>query len=188
MAAHRPEGWLGWHGGAEVKSLTRVPVGEAIARKYPEWVAFVVACDAKGKPNLMPAGWVMFASGEPPMLAVAIAHSRYTHQLIEQTGEYVIAFAGQGQEELIRRAGSSSGRDVDKFAQFQIETAPGEMIRCPLLVGAAINFECRIEQRAPAGDHSIFIGRILAAHVPDPPIPKLENFGQERYLVAAPRE
>ncbi len=171
-----------------MRSVKCVAVTEAADRKYPEWVAFVIACDAQGKANLMPAGWVMFASGEPPMLAVSVGHTRYTHELIERTGEFVIAFAGKGQEELVNQTGSCSGRDVDKFARFKAETVPGEATRCPLLVGAAMNYECRIEQRAPAGDHSVFIGRILAAHVSDPPIPRLENFGGERLAVAVPSD
>jgi len=38
------------------------------------------------------------------------------------------------------------------------------------------------------GDHTLFAGRIVAAHVADPPVEKIVNFGQERYVVPAPKK
>ena len=81
--------------------MRQVPIGEALRCKYPEWIVFVVTHDPDGSDDLMPAGWCMICSGAPPMVAVGIGHGRHTHTLIEKTGEFNVAWAGQGQEELI---------------------------------------------------------------------------------------
>ena len=102
--------------------MREVEWSEAIKRKYPEPVVLVVSCDSSGKPNVMPAGWCTVASANPPMLAVCISHKNYTHELIEDTGEFVIVFPNEEMEDIIRYTGSCSGRNVDKFAEYGIET------------------------------------------------------------------
>lgn len=156
--------------------MKQVSPNEAIAQKYPEWIILVVARDAAGKPNLMPAGWGMICSGDPKLVCVAIAPERYTHKCIEETGEFVFAWAGESQAGLVSYAGSCSGADVNKFEEFDIPTAEAVAIKVPLLAEAAINLECRVWASYPAGDHTIFVGEVVAAHLPDKPIATLLNF------------
>jgi len=160
---------------------------EAISRKYPEWIVFVVTRDAAGKPNIMPAGWAMICSGNPLMVCVAIGHSRYTHKCIEQTGEFVFAWAGENQASLVEYSGSHSGAEENKFEKFSIPTAQPSVINVPLLAEAAANLECKVHQAITTGDHTIFVGEVVAAHVPDPPIRKLDNFAGN-YCVALPEK
>lgn len=155
--------------------------------KYPEWIVLVAARDARGKVNLMPAGWGMVCSGMPMMICVAIGHGRYTHKCIEETDEFVFAWAGEGQADLVAYAGSHTGSEVDKFGEFHIPTAPAAIIDVPLLAEAAANLECKVHSAVAAGDHTIFIGEVLAAHLPDEPIAKLDNFAGT-YAVALPAD
>jgi len=165
--------------------MKRVSPGEAMQAKYPEWIVLVVARDGRGKANLMPAGWGMICSGNPPMVGVAIGHRRYTHRCIEETGEFVFAWAGEGQADLVEYAGSHTGAEVDKFQELAIPTAPPAVVNVPLLAEAAANLECQLRQAIPTGDHTLFVGEVVAAHLPDEPIAKLDNFAG-LYAVAQP--
>lgn len=156
--------------------MREVAISEALATKYPEWVMFVTSRDGEGAPDIMPAGWCMVCNSNPPMFAVAIGLGRYTHQAIEETGEFVIAWAGAGQEELIAQSASVSGRDVNKFEQFGLAEIDGAQIGAPLVEGCAAAFECVVVSQLELEDHSIFVGEVVAAHVADPPVAKLENF------------
>ena len=49
--------------------------------------------------------------------------------------------------------GSKSGRDIDKFAEFDCKTEPTKDIDSVLLADAVANFECTLESQVPAGDH-----------------------------------
>jgi len=156
--------------------MKQVGINEALAHKYPEWIILVVARDRDGRPNLMPAGWGMICSGHPHLVCVAIAPERYTHTCIEQTGEFVFAWAGEAQAELVQFSGSRSGRDVRKFEEFAIPTAEPAEIGVPLLAEATANLECRVWAAYPSGDHTIFVGEVVAAHVAEAPRATLLNF------------
>ena len=161
--------------------------GEAVGAKYPEWIILVVARDADGKANLMPAGWGMICSGNPLMVCVGIGHERYTHKCIEETGEFVFAWAGEGQAELVSWSGSCSGADRDKFAEFDIPTTEPSVVNVPVLAEAASNLECKLHASYPAGDHTIFVGEVVAGHVPEEPIRTLMNF-KGKFAAARPVE
>ena len=150
--------------------MKRVELSEAVGRKYPEWIAMIVSRDSGGQPNVMPAGWGMICSGSPLYVAVAIGHGRYTCRCIHETREFVFAWAGEGQEALVTQTGSTSGRDIRKFDEFGIAWSEPAVTNVPLLDGAAANLECKVVHEYESGDHVIFVGEVVAAHVPDRPV------------------
>ena len=166
--------------------MKRVEVSEALARKYPEWVVLVVTRRSDGLVDVMPAGWAMVTSGRPPMFAVSVGHGRYTHELIEQGGEFVIAFPSPGMGPAIDYCGSHSGRDVDKIAHTTLEVLPSSEIEPPLVKDAIVNLECRLAGSLITGDHTIFAGEIVAAHIEEDVRARLVNFGGNRYAAARP--
>ena len=150
--------------------MKQVSVGEAGGRKYPEWIALVVTADAEGRPNAMAAGWCMWTSGSPPMMAVSVGLTRYTHELLEARGEFVLAFPGVGQGEATLAVGSQSGRDVpDKVATAGLAVEPATQVGVPLIKGATANFECRLACQLRTGDHTIFVGEVWPPTLPTPP-------------------
>ena len=70
--------------------MKQVSFSEAMKKKYPEWVVLISAIDDRGRANVMPAGWAMIVSGDPPMFAVAVGHGRYTHDCVRSGREFVI--------------------------------------------------------------------------------------------------
>ena len=57
------------------------------------------------------------------------------------------------------------GRELDKLAECGTATQPAQAIDGVLLSDAVANFECRLDGRLEAGDHVIFTGQVVAAHV-----------------------
>ena len=161
--------------------MIEVSWSEAIRRKYPEPVVLVVSCDSEGNPDVMPAGWSMVTSGIPPMLAVSIGHPRYTHKLIEETGEFVLVFPNEETKSLINFTGSCSGRDVDKFAEYGIETLRSKYVKPPLIKDSVACFECKVKGKLVTGDHTIFAGEVLASHLSEKYKDRLYNFGDNKF-------
>jgi flavin reductase (DIM6/NTAB) family NADH-FMN oxidoreductase RutF len=155
----------------------QVEYSDAITTKYPEQVVIAVAKDKKGKANPVTLGWTMIVSGNPPMMAIAVAKKHYSIETITHSKCFTIAFPSGDMAEAALFFGSKSGRNTDKFAEFECQTEPATKIDSVLLADAVANFECTLESQVPAGDHVIFIGRIVCSHVNTEPKKRLYTVG-----------
>lgn len=146
--------------------MQKISINEAWQRIRPERVVLVVTRD-KGKTkeaNIIPAGWCMRTSFQPELIAISIGKTRYSHKLLTQNNEFIIAFPNKELENLIKFSGSCSGSTVDKFKEAKIETEKAAQVNLPLIKKATINFECKKLAFCDSGDHTIFIGKIVAAY------------------------
>ena len=159
----------------------QVPVSQAWERKYPEHVVMVTTTSAEGKPNIITLGWAMPTSGQPPMCAVSIGLPRYSHALLEQVPEFVLSFPAEDMMEAMLLCGTKSGRDTDKFGETGLTAIPATQVRPPLIGEAVTNMECRVVSAPRTGDHTIFVGEIVAAHHSVRNVRRLYNLGDGRF-------
>jgi len=142
---------------------------ESFCHSYPATVAIVVVRNG-GKLNAMAAAWHMPVSFKPPLYAVSISPKRYTHNLIVESKEFSLNFLSQEHVALIHRLGHVSGAKIDKFEKFSIKVEKPVKTKCPVLKDAFAAYECRLVDHKSSGDHTVFIGEIVAIHSED------ENF------------
>ncbi len=150
---------------------------EAIKTKYPEQVVIAIAKDKNGKANPITLGWTMLVSGKPPMMAIAVASRHYSIETIRHSKCFCLAFPSSDMAEMALFFGSKSGRDIDKFAEFDCKTEPAKQIDSVLLSDAVANFECTLESETEAGDHIIFVGKVVASHINTEPKKRLYTIG-----------
>jgi flavin reductase (DIM6/NTAB) family NADH-FMN oxidoreductase RutF len=143
----------------------QVKYEQAVKTKYPEQVVIAIAKDKKGKANPVTLGWTMIASYEPLMMAIAVAKTHYSIKTIRHSKCFTIAFPSSQMADAALSFGSKSGRDTDKFAEFDCKTLPAKKINSVLLADAVANFECTLESQISVGDHIIFVGKVVASHV-----------------------
>ena len=73
----------------------------------------MVSCGSMDKPNVMTAAWTGIVSSEPPMTYVSIRPSRYSHEIISKTREFVINLPTLKLVTATDFCGVKSGRDID---------------------------------------------------------------------------
>lgn len=159
-----------------------VPYEQVSARLLPEPVAIAIARDERGCHNPITLCWFMPTSHDPPLVAISIGRTRHSLAALRHARAFVLSIpaAGMGRDAAFH--GSHSGRDVDKLAVCGTRTRPATRIDSVLLMEAAANLECVLEAEHEAGDHVVFIGRVVAAHVhADPAVRRLFLLGEERY-------
>ena len=154
-----------------------VEYSQAFKTKYPEQVVIAIAKDKNGKANPVTLGWTMIVSGSPPMMAIGVAKKHYSVEAINHSKCFTIAFPSSQMAEAALFFGSKSGRDIDKFAEFDCPTEPTEEIDSVLLTDAVANFECTLESQVPTGDHFVFIGTIVRSHMNAEPKQRLYTIG-----------
>ena len=99
---------------------------------------------------------------DPPLVLVCVNASARSHEYLH-AGEYIgINVLACDQGDLARRFASSG---QEKFAGVAWKAGPST--RVPLLVGSVATFETVIEQRVPAGSHTIFVCSVVAVESAD---------------------
>jgi len=136
---------------------------EKIFRPYS--CVFVISVDKNGKPSGMVAGWNTKCAYNPPLFAVVLSKKGYTHKLIQQSKEFVIAVPNKKLVEEVEFFGSTHGDKVDKFKETGVKTIKAKYIKPPLLKDATINLECKLYKEINVGDNIMFIGKILATYI-----------------------
>jgi len=134
---------------------------------HPRHTVLVTCVDKAGRANIITLTWSMPASIDPPMVVLSIAPKRYSHRMIEETGEFVINVPTM---EIVRQSlfcGRISGTKVDKFKEAPLTPAPAKRVKPPIIKECVAHLECRLVQRIPTGDHTLFVGEVLAAYVND---------------------
>ena len=144
--------------------MEKIELEEAYNLLKPEVFVFVISIDAANKPSGMIAAWCMRCSANPPLYAVALSKKGNTQNLIRKSKEFVIALPNKSLEKEVELFGSTHGDQINKFAKTKLETEKARYITSPLISKATLNLECKLENEVDAGDHVLFIGKILTAH------------------------
>jgi flavin reductase (DIM6/NTAB) family NADH-FMN oxidoreductase RutF len=133
----------------------------------PHPLAIVTAGDPDrpGRRGGMTAAWVSRVSWEPPLVAVAVAPSRYTYQLIREFRAFAVHAVSRSLERVAMEVfGSLSGRDVDKFEAAGLRPERARSIVAPVIPSAPLVLECRLVAEYPVGDHVIVVGEVVRAY------------------------
>ncbi|MEK8107777.1 flavin reductase family protein [Micromonospora sp. M12] len=112
-------------------------------------------------PHGMTANSFTAVSLDPPLALVCVGRDAVMHGALSAAGQFGISVLAAPQEPVARYFADRRrplGREQFDFAQWRA----GERTGSPLLVGAVAHFECELWQAYDGGDHSIFIGRLVA--------------------------
>jgi flavin reductase (DIM6/NTAB) family NADH-FMN oxidoreductase RutF len=130
-------------------------------RLFTTSVALVTTNGPRG-PNVMAAEWTFNVSYEPFLILVSIEPGEATHEAIAETGEFGVNLLAEEQVVAMGFAGHFSKHDTDKLSSELFETVPATRIRAPLLKGCLLTAECKLVQRVEMGDHTAFVGEVVA--------------------------
>ena len=158
-----------------------MPVSESRYRRVLSHLASGVALVTARRPDGGPCGLtatsVCSVSLEPPLVLAAIDRDASTHAGIEASESYAVNLLGREQEELAVRFARD---DRDKFRDLAVT---GAVTGAPVLADALAHLDCTVVRRVPAGDHTLYIGRVEAADVrPGAGPPLLYHRGRYRAL------
>ena len=142
---------------------TSVPLSKANRLINPGPVVLVTS-QYEGVFNVMAAAWTMPISHDPPLVGVSISPDRFTHSLIEQGGEFVLNVPGVGLAEQVKFCGTHSGRNTDKFQGANLTPVEADLVSAPLVGECLGHLECKVEGSYSLGDHTLFVGRVVAVH------------------------
>jgi flavin reductase (DIM6/NTAB) family NADH-FMN oxidoreductase RutF len=145
-------------------SIKEISWDEAVELGSPYPYVLAVTIDKNKKPNIIGLGWWMFTSWNPQMIAISIGKQRYSHECIEYCKDFVLCFPSKEQKDGAWLCGIKSGRDIDKFKETGFKKIPAKMVKPPIIDGSTVAYECKVENIVETGDHTQYIGKVLAIH------------------------
>lgn len=99
-----------------------------------------------GKINTMTIGWGMVGIewGKPVFIAL-VRESRYTKQLLEESGEFTVNIPyGDVDSKILSFCGTKSGRDVDKIEALGLTLEEPVSVSAPGIRELPLTLECKV--------------------------------------------
>ena len=139
---------------------------------------------AEGQVNTMTIGWgTMGIEWGRPMFVAYVRESRYTHEMLERSGEFTVNIpVGAVDSKILGVCGTKSGRDMDKIRELNLTLEEPMNISVPGIKELPLTLECKIlyrmeqtldtipqdiiEKYYPNGDfHYAYYGQIVGAYI-----------------------
>jgi flavin reductase (DIM6/NTAB) family NADH-FMN oxidoreductase RutF len=128
---------------------------------YPLPVVLLTAA-AGGKTGIITLAWAGVVNSVPPMVSVSIRPSRFTHGLVEASGQFTLNIPIAAQLRMVDWCGTVSGRDTDKFSAAGLTPVPGERVSAPLIDECPVALECAVRHTLRLGSHDLYVAEVLA--------------------------
>ena len=130
--------------------------------------AVMVSCGRENeKPNIITVAWAGTVSSSPAMVSISVRKERYSHDIIRDTGEFVINLVNRKLLRATDWCGVKSGRDVDKFKEMHLTVQESRKIKAPGILESPVNIECKVRQVLELGSHDMFVAEVMAVTVDD---------------------
>lgn len=130
----------------------------------------LLSAGTAGKQDAMTAT-AMFVSEEPPLVVVSVGKKSFSHELIENTGEFVLNVAATDQIKLAKLLGATHGGDLDKFKEFQIGVEEAASVASLLIKGSFSHLECKVITSYPLGHYVLYLASVSAYKVNEKKVP-----------------
>jgi len=114
----------------------------------------VITAEAEGGVRGMTANAFMSGSLTPPLCVISVAKRARLHGALTAAGHFGVSILAQGQEAISRHF---AGQGLE-----QPEVLFEHMNGVPVLADVCAALTAAIEARHDCGDHSLFVGRVLA--------------------------
>jgi len=126
---------------------------------FPSGVSVVTTRTPAGAPCGLTASAVCSLSLNPTLLLVCVEKGADTHDCITQAGFFAVNVLAEGKGETLARR-FAIGQPGEKFTGIAFRD---ERTGAPVLDEALAWMDCRVAGQARGGDHTVFMGEVLAA-------------------------
>jgi flavin reductase (DIM6/NTAB) family NADH-FMN oxidoreductase RutF len=146
----------------------------------------LVSSGHREETNIMTMGWHMIMEFQPSLIGCYIWDANHSFELIRRSKQCVINVPTVELAPTVVKIGNSSGRDIDKFAEFGLTPKSGEQVRAPLIEECYASFECRLIDSSLIRKYSLFVLEVVKAHVAtSPKYPKTIHYrGDGEFMVS----
>lgn len=142
---------------------TKVDISADDAQDCFSGFPVVLATVGGPRDNIITLAMCHVFSFKPPYLGIGVAPKRHSYELLRKSKDFAINVPDKKLLRQTEFCGTKSGRKVDKFESSGFTRQKATKISAPLIAECPVNIECVKVKEVEAGDHSWFVGEIVAA-------------------------
>jgi flavin reductase (DIM6/NTAB) family NADH-FMN oxidoreductase RutF len=135
---------------------------KTLLRKIPHGLYICGVKDGE-ELNGFTASWVMQSSFKPPMIINCVNQTSGSHEMLKKSGVFAISFLDETQKEVAAQFFKPQSRVGNKLAN--VEFKVGEATGCPIIIDSLGYVECKVAGALDQGDHTVFLGEVIAAEI-----------------------
>lgn len=138
----------------------------------------------RGERNVMTHGWHMMLGYS--RVGTYIWDANHSFELLRRSRECVINVPTVRDVDTVVAIGNSSGRELDKFETFGLDTLDAKEVGAPRIAACHAHFECRLADASQIKRHGLFIWDVVRAHArPVPKRPRTVHYrGEGEFMVS----
>ena len=143
---------------------------------YPLPAVMVSVTDGKENDNIITVAWAGTVCTNPPMVSISVRPTRYSYDMIRNTGEFVINLTTENLAYATDYCGVRSGRDVDKFKELKLTKEKADYVQAPMIGESPVSIECKVREVKELGSHHMFLADVVAVHADETYMDKNNKF------------
>lgn len=124
--------------------------------------AVMVSCGNMEKSNIITVAWTGILNTNPAMVYISVRPTRYSYNLIKESGEFVINLTTNDLAYATDWCGVKTGAKVDKFAEMHLTKEKAKFVKCPMIKESPVSVECKVKEIKELGSHHMFVAEVLA--------------------------
>ena len=124
--------------------------------------AVMVSCGNMENSNIITVAWTGIINTNPAMVYISVRPERFSHNIIKETGEFVINLTNKDLTYATDWCGVKSGSKVDKFKKMKLTKEKANFVNCPMIKESPVSIECKVKEIKELGSHNMFIAEVLS--------------------------
>ena len=130
--------------------------------------AVMISCQEQGKrPNIITVAWAGTICSDPVMVSISVRKERFSHDIIKNSGEFVINLVTEELAYATDYCGVKSGKNTDKFKDMKLTPISIEGVSAPAIAESPLSLACKVKEIKELGSHDMFIAEVVGVTVDD---------------------
>ena len=129
---------------------------------FPSQAVLVTCKDENNKTNVLTIAWHTTISKKPPLFGISVGPTRYSHDLIKNSKEFVVNFVPYDLVDKVHFCGTNSGRNIDKIKHVNLNLQYLDGFQTPIIKECYAHLFCKLYKSIELGDHTFFVGKVVS--------------------------
>ena len=123
--------------------------------------AVMVSCGDMEKSNIITVAWTGIINTDPAMVYISVRPSRYSYNIIKESGEFVINLTTKELAYATDWCGVKTGAKFDKFKEMKLTKEKAKFVKSPMIKESPVSVECKVKEIRELGTHHMFVAEVL---------------------------